>query len=411
VCSAQRPCFLDCLLPLPSSNLRTMHSTVLLLWALVFSIALSFHPVTAQESDSVRRAVSSWTSVEVQPHGVQIPLNRRLMRSQAPSQKTQVRPRGESLSDVSSGAGNKASNTAKSNSAAHPLSWNIPLVEVTCRFTADGTIGRVHYDDKDLTALVTAVTSGWRTTKTLKFIEKPGAVLTVEGTAKGRVHGCLNSGMQVACTTNSTKRVSIWDRMTSNSTQWSAIGRAFGRFRADELHGKGGPVWKRPCEARSTHLHLAPGVKKIWAPAGTKYALMKFPTWGHVLCKFMLDDHVESVYYNGQDITAKVEAFNSQAKKTKIIRFPEVPDAVLTIEGRSAEKNRINRCTKSGLQIVCVSSVMGSVWNWVSSNRGWQVKGSNTGNFDAKSVKGKGAFWFWPCRSRKGKKLQGSPNL
>jgi len=37
-------------------------------------------------------------------------------------------------------------------------------------------------------------------------------------------------------------------------------------------------------------------------------------------CKFMIDDHVESVYYNGQDITANVEAFNSQAKKTKMNR-------------------------------------------------------------------------------------------
>mmetsp|Transcript_27242 Transcript_27242/g.52506 ORF Transcript_27242/g.52506 Transcript_27242/m.52506 type:complete len:642 (-) Transcript_27242:39-1964(-) len=292
-----------------------------------------------------------------------------------------------------------------------PLNWHVPLVEVTCKFTADGMIGRVNYDDKDLTALVTAVTRGWSTTKSLKFFEKPGAVLTIEGVSKHRVQGCLNTGIQVACTANSTK--SVWHKMTSNSTQWSATGRAHGKFTASELHGRGSWAWDRPCEARSTHLHLveAPAVKKLWAVQGTKYALIKFPTWGQVVCKFMLDDHLESVFYNGQDITAKVTAFTSEAKRTKVIRFQEEPHATLTIEGRSGEKSRIGRCAKSGLQIVCAASVTGSLWNGVDSNKGWKVKGSLKGNFDAESVKGHGKSWFWPCKSRRGKKLQGAPNL
>jgi len=324
-----------------------------------------------------------------------------------PNVATSATPATPALSNGTAST-NNSGQVSSPKPTAKPQFWNTPLVEVTCRFTSDGTIGRVNYDDKDLTALVSAITSGWRVTKTLKFFERPGAVLTLEGVTTHPAQGCLNTGLQIACTANSTK--SIWHGMSSNSTQWSAIGRAHGKFTAAELHGRGGWEWKKPCEARSVHLHLveAPGVKKLWAAEGTKFALLKFPTWGQVVCKFMLDDHLESVFYNGLDITAKVTAFTSKAKKTKIIRFQEEPGGVLTIEGRSGEKSRIKRCAKSGLQIVCASSVTGSLWNGVNSNKGWKVKGSLKGNFDATSVKGEGKLWFWPCKSRQGKKIAGS---
>jgi hypothetical protein len=147
----------------------------------------------------------------------------------------------------------------------------------------------------------------------------------------------------------------------------------------------------------SERIHQRKAVKDLQSPSSVPHEQVSVHAAAPVIkCNFMVRDVVDSVYYNGEDITSSVKGKLDDWYVDKTVTLSGLPGAYLVITGHSFKGG----CSESGLQIVCS--------NGASSDSGWEVAGSNV-PLSPKHTAGSGTSWGEPCNSSASILLPGDP--
>jgi len=285
--------------------------------------------------------------------------------------------------------------------------YDPPVSTVTCQLTVDNEIRLVYYNNIDITSTVTGTLGDWTTTKTVTFNEILGASFAVSG-FNWEDNGCSTGGFSITCT--STKATSNYNGLTSNLTNWKAIGYSTDVIPSTLMGGTSTSSWNAPCQSSSGYYlsNVNPAPTKIWASNGLKYAAFRYdPVFSTVTCKLTIDNEIHLVYYNNQDITSQVQGNLKDWTSPKTVTFNEVVGATFAISGYNWEANG---CQTGGFSITCSSTNSNSAYNGLQSDASkWRVVSSNSAAVAA-TVSGKSSTfstWNTPCVSTSGYSLSG----
>ncbi|CAE8592800.1 unnamed protein product, partial [Polarella glacialis] len=251
--------------------------------------------------------------------------------------------------------------------------WN-PDNVVTCRFTMRSLVDSVFYGGRDITQWVTGNLSSENSIKQFEFSQlPPHAWLAISGQDDGPGDPCVDGGFQISCSNG-----------LSSSSNWQVLGSAQA---VDSSHSAGlGLGWSSSsCVAASGAAQLS--VPSLWPNSRQQFAAFRWAPAEVVSCSFTASHTVESVYYNGVDITLQVTGDLQDFNSTKQVSFSRVQGAYLAVTALGASGGT---CATSSFQVLCS--------NGASSSSGWEVFGS-TGSVDSSRQSGSGAGWGPPCTS------------
>lgn len=269
---------------------------------------------------------------------------------------------------------------------------------ITCTFTMDNSVDSVFYAEKDITGQVKGSLSNWKSVKTV-VIDKPqnNAYLVIAG-HNHEVDGkaCRTGGFQINC-----------DNGVTSGSPWEAYGsdRAIYGPQSDGT----GSGWTSPCHSSSAfYLGSARNVKKIFATnkrfgafrIQLKGALKRSPSKNPITCSFTIDNFVDSVFYDGQDVTRYVAGNLRDWQSVKRVTVEKTPGAYFVVSGHNHESKS---CKSGGFQIKCSNGI-------TSSNPLWEAFGSDRAIYGPQKD-GRGIGWGQPCASSSGFKLQSAPNV
>lgn len=249
---------------------------------------------------------------------------------------------------------------------------------VKCLFTIDDVVDSVKYAGQDLTGAIQGNLSDWRSEKNVVFKQVPGAYLVITGHNLDHEweDSCTSGGFQIKCSNGMT-----------GASDWESVGAS---YPIEPLHAAGGGSgWSPPCASTSSFfLDQDPSSTKI--SRREKYYAFRVTT--DVTCKFTIDDVVDSVYYDGQDITGSLKGNKTKWDAEKQVSFMEVRGAYLTITGHEPDRSEDDDCS-GGLQISCSNGLAGG--------SGWEVLGSNWSLGERVTSAGSN-IWGRPCISTSG---------
>ncbi|CAE8677064.1 unnamed protein product, partial [Polarella glacialis] len=127
----------------------------------------------------------------------------------------------------------------------------------------------------------------------------------------------------------------------------------------------------------------------IWAAESTgRFAAFRIVLTELVACDFSIDSSVDSVYYNREDITDRVEGDLGDVYSRKTFSFNRTHGAQLVISGHTSQVGN-ESCNDAGFQIVCSNGLL-------ATTGGWQSVGSNK-VLGSEVQAGGGEGWAVPC--------------
>lgn len=276
---------------------------------------------------------------------------------------------------------------------------------ITCKFTMDNNVDSVFYAGKDITSSVKGSTSNWKEVKQFTIGDPvDDAYLVIAGhNHENDNRACKTGGFMIKC-----------DNGISSGSAWEAYG-SYKAIYGPQATGKGSR-WTTPCQSSSGFYLEDPSskkrinVRKIFA-TNKKFAAFRIQLRGApplrqpvakdpISCTFTIDNFVDSVYYDGKDITKFVAGNLADWKSVKRVTVDKKPGAYFVVSGHNHERNS---CKTGGFQIKCSNGV-------TSSNPQWQAFGSDRTVYGPQKD-GRGGGWQKPCASSSGFKLQTAPNV
>jgi len=276
---------------------------------------------------------------------------------------------------------------------------------ITCKFTMDNNVDSVFYAGKDITSSVKGSTSNWKEVKQFTIGDPvDDAYLVIAGhNHENDNRACKTGGFMIKC-----------DNGISSGSAWEAYG-SYKAIYGPQATGKGSR-WTTPCQSSSGFYLEDPSskkrinVRKIFA-TNKKFAAFRIQLRGAppsrqpvakdpISCTFTIDNFVDSVYYDGKDITKFVAGNLADWKSVKRVTVDKKPGAYFVVSGHNHERNS---CKTGGFQIKCSNGV-------TSSNPQWQAFGSDRAVYGPQKD-GRGGGWQKPCASSSGFKLQTAPSV
>lgn len=311
-------------------------------------------------------------------------------------------PASATCSATSAGPGCYTKCAAGCDCAKRTCSVKLGLKPITCKFTFDNNVDSVFYAGKDITGSVKGNPGNWKAVKQVT-IKNPvdNAYLVIAGhNHENDGRACKTGGFMIQCD-NGINSGSMWDAYGSDRAIYGS-----------QTKGEGSR-WTTPCQS-SSGFYLADGkkrinVRKIFA-TNKKFGAFRIMLRGApksqpklkdpITCTFTIDNFVDSVYYDGKDITRFVAGNLRNWNSVKRVTVEKKTGAYFVVSGHNHERNS---CKTGGFQIKCSNGV-------TSSNPKWQAFGSDRAVYGPQKD-GRGGGWKKPCASGSGFKLKTAPKV
>lgn len=210
------------------------------------------------------------------------------------------------------------------------------------------------YDGENITDNVSGDLRNESEVKEVVLYPVPGAMLVVSGHVENGTDGCDTGGFYVACDGNLTD---------------ASVLEAYGSpYPVDPLRRSGaGGSWSPPCAAQwnATTPAELPGTPQstwAWAPAA-RYAAFRSEIFRTVTCEFSSNYAVDSVFYDGQNISHLVSGNFTEPASAKRFSFDLITGAHLSISAH-VEYNGSDMCDNAAFKILCSNSLVADDSRW-----------------------------------------------
>lgn len=283
--------------------------------------------------------------------------------------------------------------------------WN-PLNTMSCNFTMNERVESAFYNNTNITMYVEGNFSDPTEVKTVEFGLLPEGFLVFTGQGSSSTP-CANSSFQISCSNNVT-----------SADGWEATGSSLEPPRYIQAGQKRPEVWDSLCKstAASSEPPELAEVPGIWADG--EYASFRWSPvpvyWPppvvpppSLTCVFAIFGSLESVFYNGTNVTDLVEdmvypefvndtGWHNDTTYFKLI-LVDIPYATLAITATGNSSG--DACSTAALQMVCdFDNATEGVDSRFTTGPEWQTFGSPE-PIDDEHQSGEGSWWDVPCSS------------